>query len=196
MMIEKLKEDKFTQEEKNIINELVEKKTLACECRDLSRKEAEYHIKRRTKSVEKFFKCLSLLVFGVFLFFLVLYIGDKEECGFMHPWLFILCIALSLYLFAFGHWWGHKCDKKVYEFKRVVLKYSIIYPPKSVPWNVYSIAELMPDGEIRYFGIRGEKQKDDELFEGKLLLADMIREKGQTKTMFDIDRKSIRSVGV
>lgn len=93
-------------------------------------------------------------------------------------------------MFIIGHMWTHKHDNKVYEFKRVVLKYKIFYNPRGTTWNSYSIAEVMPDDTIRYFYTREEMRKGDDLYEGKLLMADMIQEKGQTKTMFSIDRKS------
>lgn len=186
--------DKFTQEEKNIIENLKETKKLECKCQDLTPDEFELYVRRVTKQMEKVFKLLSFVVFAVLFLFIIAYINDKDELEFMYPWLFILCIALGIYLYLFGHWWNHKHDKKVYEFKSAVLKFDIsIY--KGVAKNVYSIAEVLPDGSIRYFGIVGESQERDKIYEKKLLMANMIREKGQTKVMFDIDRKSMHIIG-
>lgn len=195
MTIEQFKRDTFTEEEKHIIEELAEKKMLVGACRDLNSEEFDFYIKRVARKTEKLFKCLSFLVFVVFIFFIILYLDDREGCGFMYPWLFLLCVFTCLYLYFFGHWWTHRYDKKIYERKSVVLKYNTVYSPKGVAWNAYSIAEVMPDGIIRYFGIRGESQRGDNIYEDKLLMADMIREKGQTITMFDIDRKSIHIGG-
>lgn len=182
--------DRFTLEEKECIEELKQTKTLDCKCRDLSPQEYELQIRQVTKQGEKLFKFFSFICFAVLVFFIVCYINDKEECSFMYPWLFILCIVLGTYMFIIGHMWTHKHDNKVYEFKRVVLKYKIFYNPRGTTWNSYSIAEVMPDDTIRYFYTREEMRKGDDLYEGKLLMADMIQEKGQTKTMFSIDRKS------
>jgi len=183
--------DKFTQEEKNYIEELKEKKILTCKSRDLSPDEFEFHVRRVTKQVEKVFKILSLLVFVLFIFFVIAYIDDQEECGFMYPWFFVFCIVLDIYLYMFGHWWTHRHDKKTYEFKSIALKFNVVYY-KGIAKNIYSIAEVMPDGDMRYFGIIGESQEQDKLYEGKMLLAEMIREAGQTRTMFEVDRKSFQ----
>ena len=190
----KISSDKFTQEEKDYIEELKKAEILESKSRDLSPQEYELQIRQVTKQGEKLFKFFSFICFAVLVFFIVCYINDKEECSFMYPWLFILCIVLGTYMFIIGHMWTHKHDNKIYEFKNVVLKYNIASNPRGTTWNYYSIAEVMPNGMIRYFSSREEWRKGDDIYEGKLLMADMIQEKGQTDTLFSIDRKSIRVI--
>ena len=95
--------DRFTLEEKECIEELKQTKTLDCKCRDLSPQEYELQIRQVTKQGEKLFKFFSFICFAVLVFFIVCYINDKEECSFMYPWLFILCIVLGTYMFIIGH---------------------------------------------------------------------------------------------
>lgn len=73
-------------------------------------------------------------------------------------------------------------------------KYDISSSPRAGAKNFYSIAEVMPDNTIRYFRCQKDMRKGDDVYEGKLLTADMIQEKGQTKELFSVNRNSIHII--
>ena len=70
----KISSDKFTQEEKDYIEELKKRVILESKSRDLSPQEYELQIRQVTKQGEKLFKFFSFICFAVLVIFIVCYI--------------------------------------------------------------------------------------------------------------------------
>lgn len=164
--------DEFTEEEIKIIEELVKSGELTNERSGLTKAQHKKYVVKMARNYRLFGRFISLGLTGISAMLIAL--SDMEEIESLLPWIGLF-MGFAVFAHAFTFCYARWFENQEYVISNIVCKFHISGNARGPAYEYFTVAEVMPNGELNYRNMRQDYHKSDEQFENRLLIARFVR---------------------